>query len=346
MSKAKRKDVAALAGVSEATVSRVFNNVAPLREETKRKVLEAAKQLNYQPNAIAQSFARGKSGNIGVLVPSLPKVRMFSTYYFSEILSGIGMRLAEMDYGLLLLFYSPHEPIDYVTLFHTQKVDGCIILGSKNVPRDKGAIEQLHELKLPYCLINQRFDGYEFHSIDADHRDGSFQAISHLIKTGHEKIAFLNGPLEFSNSLDRLEGFKTAMQTYDLGWSSEWIFTGNYSRTSGYQAAEKIGQIIAEIDAVFVANDRMAIGLMQGLNEQGFRAGRDYSLIGCDDSDIASMTEPQLSSVRVPLFEMGIKAANAVFQLISNDSSKLTIHEQLPVTFIARNSIMRKEIDK
>lgn len=334
---ANRKDVAKLAGVSEATVSRVFNNIGPLREETKRKVFEAAKELNYHPNAIAQSFARGKSNNIGVIVPYLPKVHLMSTHYFSELLSGIGAKLAELGYGLLLLFQSQDEPKDYVKHFLSHKVDGCIILGSKNVPGEVEALEKLHQLNLPYYLVNQTFSGYTFRSIDANHDQGSFHAISSLVKKGIDQIIFLNGPLEYSNSTERLKGYRKALLMNGLEPNSKLIFQGNYSRKSGYEAAAQIAPLIPESHAVFAANDRMAIGLMQGLGEKGFHAGHDYAIIGYDDSELSKMTSPPLSTVRVPLFEMGQLAAQKVLQLISQDRI-VEINDRLPVTFIERES--------
>ncbi|MGM7723260.1 LacI family DNA-binding transcriptional regulator [uncultured Metabacillus sp.] len=334
---ANRKEVAKLAGVSEATVSRVFNNIGPLREETKRKVLQAAKELNYHPNAIAQSFARGKSNNIGVIVPYLPKVNLMSTHYFSELLSGIGARLGELGYGLLLLFQSPDEPKDYVQLFRSQRVDGCIILGSKNIPGEVDALEKLHDLHLPYCLVNQTFSGHSFHSIDADHVDGSFQAVSSLLRKGFEHVIFLNGPMEFSNSAERLQGYIKAISQAEVAFNEKIIFKGNYSRKSGFQAAAEIAPLLPDYKAIFAANDRMAIGLMQGLSEHGYTAGHDYALIGYDDSEIAKMTSPPLSTVKVPLFEMGQMAAEKVFQLISNEG-KIAGIQRLPVTLIERAS--------
>ncbi|MDQ0859793.1 LacI family DNA-binding transcriptional regulator [Bacillus sp. V2I10] len=334
---ANRKDVAKLAGVSEATVSRVFNNIVPLREETKQKVLQAAEQLNYHPNAIAQSFARGKSNNIGVIVPYLQKVNLMSTHYFSELLSGIGSKLGEFGFGLLLLFQSPDEPKDYVQLFRTQKVDGCIILGSKDVSGEVEALEKMHQLKLPYCLVNQTFTGTSFHSIGADHVNGSFQAVSSLLMKGYEQVIFLNGPMEFSNSIERFRGYEKALMKAGIPYNPKLVFQGNYSRKSGFQAAESIAPLLSDINAIFAANDRMAIGLMQGLSEHGYLAGRDYALVGYDDSEIARMTTPPLSTVRVPLFQMGQLAAEKVLQLISQDAIEQT-NVQLSVTFIERVS--------
>ncbi|MFL6559983.1 MAG: LacI family DNA-binding transcriptional regulator [Bacillus sp. (in: firmicutes)] len=334
---ANRKDVAKLAGVSEATVSRVFNNIGPLREDTKQKVLKAAQHLNYHPNAIAQSFARGKSNNIGVIVPYLQRVNVMTTHYFSELLSGIGEKLGECGFGLLLLFQSPDEPKDYLKLFHTQKVDGCIILGSKAGPGEVEALNELHQLQLPYCLVNQSFSGFPFHSISADHLDGSLQAVTSLLKNGFEEIIFLNGPTEFSNSIDRFKGYEAALMNAGIPFNPQLVFQGNYSRKSGLQAAPCIASLLPEIQAIFAGNDRMAIGLMQGLDELGYQAGRDYALIGYDDSEISRMTSPPLSTVHVPLFEMGQLAAEKVLQLISQNTIS-EIHEQLPVTFIERAS--------
>lgn len=345
VSLAKRKDVAKLAGVSEATVSRVFNNVGPLRKETKQKVFDAAKSLNYQPNALAQNFATGKSGNIGVIVPYLPKVHLLSTHYFSEILSGIGMKLAKYQYNLLVIFQSPHEKKDFVQLFRSQKVDGCIILGSKDVAGEKDEIDRLHKSALPYCLVNQTFEGFPFLSIDANHYEGSLEAVSLLLEKGFKNIAFLNGPLEYSNSIERLNGFRDAHTNAGIEMNKELIFQGNYSRTSGIQRATEIGSLMSSIDAVFAGNDRMAIGLMQGLSKLGYQVGKDYALIGYDNSDIASMIQPQLTSVHVPLFEMGEMAVDKVLNALNGKTE--VFQERIPVTLIERESIqVKKEMRK
>ncbi len=319
----------------------MFNNVEPLRPDTKRKVLEAAKELNYQPNAIAQSFARGKSGNIGVIVPYLPKVHLLSTHYFSEILSGIGVTLGEHNQNLLLMFQSPHVSKDYVQLFRSQKVDGCIILGSKDVPGEREEIEKLHEMGFPYCLINQTFTESSFHSIDAMHYEGSFNAVSHLIQQGFSRIAFLNGPLEYSNSSERLKGYIAALNKAGIAYNQNLVHQGNYSRTSGYQLAASLATKLKEFDAIFAANDRMAIGIIQGLREKGVNAGQDYGIVGYDDTDIASMIQPQLSSVKVPLFEMGQLAAKKLLTDLSKDSIE-SLQERLPVTLLVRASSQRK----
>lgn len=148
--------------MSEATVSRVLNNVGPIKEETKERVLAAALKLGYTPSSLAQSFARRRSGNLGVVMPYLPKARLFSTYYFSEILSGIGSKAREEGYDLLMLFRNAEEPMDYSGLFKMRKIDACIVLGAKEEPGELASLRRLKEENHPFCLINQHFAGKLF----------------------------------------------------------------------------------------------------------------------------------------------------------------------------------------
>lgn len=307
-----RKEVAELAGVSEATVSRVFNGLGPMKPATKDRVLEAANALGYHPNAIAQSFARRRSGNLGVMLPYMPKVHLFSAYYFSEILSGIGEQVREMGYDLLLSQLTPDDELDYGRLYRSQKVDACVILGARDTPEQRHSLMRLQENGHPFCLVNQRFEGLSFLEVDADHVEGSYRAVRHLLDEGYRQIAFLNGSPQYSNSRDRWDGYQRAMLEAGIPIEPELLLDGNYSRKSGYEAAAKLWEMRERLEAVFAANDRMAIGVMQGLRERGWVAGRDFAIIGCDDSDAAKISDPPLSSIAVPFFEMGKQAARSV----------------------------------
>ncbi|MBM7569129.1 LacI family transcriptional regulator [Paenibacillus sacheonensis] len=335
-----RKKVAALAGVSEATVSRVLSGGGAVKEETAKRVIEAAQQLNYVPSALAQRFALRKSGNLGVILPMLPKVNLFSTYYFSEVLSGIGMTAKQRGYDLLLLFREPHEPRDYANLFRTQKIDGCVILGAQDVPSERAALTELQEGGYPFCLVNQRFEGEAYNSVDADQQAGSRDAARHLLTQGFRSICFLNGPSVYSNSQDRLQGYRDALEEAGLAFDPVQVLTGNYSRKSGYLQAKAVAALVRErkIDAVIAANDRMAIGLLQGLKELGIRVGDEVALIGCDDSDLVRMTDPPLTSIRVPFFEIGCEAASRLLDLVTNAEGSGSFDVKLPVKLIERAS--------
>ncbi|MCQ6559194.1 LacI family DNA-binding transcriptional regulator [Paenibacillus mendelii] len=336
----RRKAVAQLAGVSEATVSRVLNGVGPVKEETRKRVMEAAKQLNYVPSALAQQFARQKSGNLGVILPLLPKVNVFSTYYFSEILSGIGHTAKQSGYDLLMLFREPGEPREYAHLFRTQKIDACIILGAQNIPSDYDALKELQREGHPFCLINQQYEGAPFNTVDADHRMGSYDATVHLMKQGCQRIWFLNGPSAFSNSLDRLEGYCQALETAGEPFDPNRVLVGNYSRKSGYESADIMAELIrtGQADAVIAANDRMAIGLLQGLKERGLIAGEDYALVGCDDSDGARLTDPPLTSIAVPFYEAGCEATSRMLEALTEPVLTAPFTAKLPVRLVVRAS--------
>nr|WP_102714343.1 LacI family DNA-binding transcriptional regulator [Paenibacillus castaneae] len=335
-----RKEVAKLAGVSEATVSRVLNNVGPIKQETRERVLRASAELGYVPSALAQQFARQKSGNIGVILPFVPNVHLFSTYYFSEILSGIGETAKRCGYDLLLIFREPDGARNYAKLFRTHKIDACIVLGSQDVPEERAALAELKEEGYPFCLVNQRFDDERYTAVDADHVAGSRAAVQHLIRQGKRKVAFINGPAQYSNSADRLEGYKNALNEAAIIYKEDLIYIGNYSRKSGSELAEVIANKITEgsIDAVFTANDRMAIGLMHGLRQFSLEAGVHYALVGYDDSDGSRIMSPQLSTVAVPFYEMGRLAAARLLDAEYKEQINQTVQVMLPVSFVQRET--------
>lgn len=305
----KRKEVASLAGVSEATVSRVLNGVGPVKEATRKRVVEAAQALNYQLNAVASSFARGRSGNLGVVLPRVPKIGLFSTHYFSEILNGIGDAVHEQGYGLLLLYRDPTEEYDYLSLFRTQRIDACVVLGASSLPYEQKGINRLSDERLPFCLVDQDDGTDRFSVVTANHEKGSYEAVRHLLAKNHRRIGFLNGSSQYSSSQMRLKGYQRALRENKLPVDRSLIYEGNYSRTSGYQAAEGIMPKLDQLDAMVVANDRMAIGLIQGLRDQGAVLPNDLPIVGYDDSDMARMLDIPLTTVRVPFYQMGYLSA-------------------------------------
>ena len=316
-----RNDVAREAGVSGATVSRVYNDPGSVLADTREKVLKASAKLGYTPNIIARNFVRGKSGNIGVVMPYIPGVHIFSAYYFSEILSGIGEALREKRYDLMLFLHRMEERSSerYQDFFAGGRVDGCILLGTKR--HDRRLLE-LKEKGRHFCLINNYLEDRSISFIDVDNVSGSYDIVKYLISLGCSRIAFLNGPDEYMNSRDRRKGYMAAMEEAGLPAGKELLFEGNYGYKSGYQAADRICDTKELPDAVFAANDRMAAGLMEGLKKKGIRIPEDISVAGYDDSDIASISEPPLTTVRVPFYEMGLECARMFVDLVESKGRK------------------------
>lgn len=304
-----RRDVATRAGVSEATVSRVLNGLSVVRADTRARVLAAVEALAYRPSSIAQSFARGLSGNIGVVLPYLPKVHLFSTYYFAEICSGIGQQLARSGYHMLILFSQPDDSATLLQAFATRKVDACILLGAVS---DSLQVEQLLAKGYPFCLVSQRHPHEQVMWVDANHVAGARMAVDHLIALGHRRVAFLGGPPQYTNSVDRQQGVLQAHAAAGLDFAETRLLQGNYSRTSGYRSVGKLLAMDPPPTAVFAANDRMAAGLVAGLHEANIQVGRDIAVVGYDDGDIAPIIQPPLTTVHVPFYELGEQAAAMV----------------------------------
>lgn len=338
---ATRREVADLAGVSEATVSRVLNGVGPIKEETRIKVLDAASQLGYVPSNLARSFARRKSGNMGVVLPYIPKARLFSSYYFSEILSGMGNTVREQGYDLLVLFRSGEDTPEYESFFRMQKVDALIVLGAKDEPGEREALRKLREARHPFIVVNQHFDGENFPEVDVDHEEGSRMAVQHLIDQGLHRIAFLNGPLTYSNSLDRFKGFQKALQQRGIELDESLLFEGNFGRRSGYAIGDEIAKRVEQVDAVFVANDRMAVGLLQRLRELLPDQQHFPAIVGYDDSDSAEICVPPLSSVRVPFYEMGELAARLMLTACEDPSNWSQMFKEHPRYLLQAELIVR-----
>lgn len=315
---ANRNDVAKRAGVSGATVSRVFNNPDSVADETRDKVLKAAEELNYHPNVIASNFVKRRSGNIGVIMPHFPRVHIFSVYYFSELLSGIGEALQEQGYNLMLFFHKMQigKDNDYFPYFRAGNVDGCILLGTfKN---DRGLLG-IYDKGYKFCLINNYIADTDISFADVDNVAGAYEAVNHLINLGHSNIVFLNGPSFYTNSTDRFIGYKKALKEAGIPFKEQYVIEGNYGRKSGYEATEKLLTLSGKPTAVFAANDRMAAGLIQGLKQKEVRIPEDMSVVGYDDSDTAVLIEPRLTTVRIPFFELGKQCAQEFISILKGE---------------------------
>lgn len=287
-------------------------------------MLEAAKELNYHPNVIASNFVRGISGNIGVIMPYIPNVHIFSVYYFSEILNGIGQVLDEEGHGLVLFFHKIEDGLenDYTRYFKGSKVDGCILLGTH---RDDNGLLKLKGTSYKFCLVNSYIENSGISFIDVNNVKGSYDAVKYLIELGHRDIAFLNGPLYYSNSVDRQAGYIKALEEHGIPVRQELMLEGNYGRKSGYNASSKILHLKSKPTAVFVSNDRMAAGLMHGLKEKGIKIPGDIAIVGYDDSDTATLVDPPLTTVQTPFFELGRRCAGEFIKLIYNKSAGFEI---------------------
>jgi len=322
--------IAQLAKVSKATVSRVLNNSPKVTEETREKVMKVIKESSYYPSATARRLTTNKAETIGLIIPT-PQDKTFGNPFYTEILRGFTHQAKIEGYDLLL-FINEHK-FNYSRLFHDRRVDGLLLVGIKR--NDKG-IPQLSKNKFPY-ILTEKVDYKEANYVDAENRRGAYQAVSYLTNMGHKKIGYLGGSFEFIFNQERFEGYLQALKEHNLEYGKEFTMESINTLESGYEAMHKLLESSLAPTAVFVANDLDAIGAMKAVKEKGLRIPEDIAFIGFDDIQLASYTEPSLTTVRQPIFEMGTIAISLLVQLIER-KGKEPLKVELPTQLIIRKS--------
>jgi LacI family transcriptional regulator len=328
-------EVAAEAGVSFGTVSRVINNDVHVRPETRERVLDTMRRLKFVANRQARSLAGGKSNIIGLLVPDL------GTGYIGEIIRGIDAELGESGYDLML--YTTHrkaaKEISYVTNLIQGMVDGLLLVLPRN-PIDY--IDILTKRNYPFVLIDHQGTGEDCPSIGATNWQGAYNATNYLIKLGHRRIGFITGWLDLGAAVDRLEGFKAALRNNRIPVVPELIHEGTFAQLDGYTGALHFLDLKKPPTAIFASNDVMAMAAMDAVRERGMRIPDDISIIGYDDIPQASMTRPALTTIRQPLEQMGRIAAQVLFEILRNPEHKHN-RVELPTEIIIRDSTAKSK---
>ncbi|HBY57525.1 MAG TPA: LacI family transcriptional regulator [Candidatus Atribacteria bacterium] len=322
--------IAQLANVSKATVSRVINNSPKVTSKTRERVIKAIKETGYYPNVTARRLTTNKAETIGLIIPS-PQDKTFGNPFYTEILRGFTHQAKIEGYDLLL-FINEHQ-FNYSQLFHDRRVDGLLLVGVNR--GDKGII-QLSENKFPYILTG-KIDYEKANYVDAENRKGAYQAVTYLVNSGHKRIGYLGGSFDFVFNQERFEGYLQALKEHNLEYGKELTMESINTEESGYEAMRKLLEASSIPTAVFVANDLDAIGAMKAIKEKGLKIPEDIAVIGFDDIQLASYTEPTLTTVRQPIYEMGTTAISLLVQLIKGKKEG-PLKIELPTQLIIRES--------
>ncbi|HEY6950881.1 MAG TPA: LacI family DNA-binding transcriptional regulator, partial [Bacteroidota bacterium] len=301
-------DIAKAARVGIGTVSRVLNNHPNVSLDTRTRVLTIANKLNWQPHPYARGLAKQKTNSILAVVP------FFSTYFFIEVLRGVQSKLGEMEYDLIL--YGINDPHHVEELLKKNslrmRVDGVLFL-SMTVP-DKFA-EQYERLKIPVVLVDTRRKGLD--SLYVENVKGAHTAAMHLISLGHKRIAMLSASMRSQPVRERLEGFTSAMAEAGieidprLMKSSTSTILDGFTRESGYDLMKQLLELGSDRPtAVLVSSDIQASGALWAIEESGLHCPDDIAVVGFDDIELASHL--RLTTMRQPMFEMGVLAAQKI----------------------------------
>lgn len=303
------KDIARQAGVAPSVVSRALNNKYGVKEETKELIQKIAREMDYYPNTAARSLVTRKTGTIGVMMADI------SEPYYSQIIKG--MEFVASQTGYTLLFSNSYESVErnrvLQKMIFSERVDGLVIVGS-NI-QEKNFVMTLLEQEIPFVLIERNFSDPRVNCIWVDNIEGAYLATKHLIDKGHSKIAHIAGNFYYQVALDRIEGYKKALNEAGIGFSEELIASGNFISKDAYEAMKEL--LRHQCSAVFVANDAMAYGALQAISEAGLVVPDDIAVIGFDDLEFSALTNPPLTTIRQPRHEMGKKSLeilNSVLQ--------------------------------
>lgn len=309
------KDVAAAASVSVGTVSNVLNQPSKVSPSTVERVMSAIAELGYVRNDAARQLRAGRSRCIGLIVLDV------GNPFFAEVARGAEARAAEE--GMTVLLGSSDERRDresaYLDLFQEQRVNGVLVTPATD---DLAPLARLRDAGVPVVLVDRETAGGEYLSVSVDDIEGGQLAVSHLLELGRRRIAFIGGPLATRQVADRLEGARRAVAAVD-GASLEVIETPALTVLQGRAAGEALvaRDGADRPDAVFAANDLLAVGLLQGLSLMGdLRVPDDIALIGYDDIDFAAATVVPLSSIRQPASLIGYTAVDVLLAQLGDGS--------------------------
>jgi DNA-binding LacI/PurR family transcriptional regulator len=307
------EEVAHLAGVSRATVSRVVNGSPRVRPEVRAEVQAAIDQLGYVPNRAARSLVTRRSDSIAVVITE-PTATLFSDPFFPRLLRGISSELAARDRQLILLM--PDTPADeartadYLTAGH---VDGTVLV---SLHEDDPLPARLGSAGIPVVMVGRPAKGREASYVDVDNRQGGHSAVAHLIAGGRRVIATIAGPQDMAAGTDRLAGYREALAEAGLPADPTLVTIGDFSQDSGAAAMTRLLAARPDIDGVFAASDLMAVGALSVLAAAGRRVPADVAVVGFDDSPVATSTTPRLTSVRQPIEAMGREVARLLVDAV------------------------------
>ncbi|WP_375750288.1 HTH-type transcriptional repressor PurR [Vibrio sp. HN007] len=326
------KDVARLAGVSTTTVSHVINKTRFVAEATQERVMEAVKELNYAPSAVARSLKCNTTRTVGMLVTQS------TNPFLAEVIDGFESYCYRQGYTLILCntggIYEKQR--DYVRFLAEKRVDGIFVLCSDLTTELQEMLES--HTDIPKVIMDWGDWENQSDKIIDNSEEGGYLATKYLLERGHEKIFCLSGHLDKTLCIERIEGYKRALQEFDIEFNQENILEGNFECDMAVEAADRILELDEKPTAVFCFNDIMALGLMSRLQEKGMRIPEDISVIGYDNIDLAAYFSPPLTTVHQPKRRVGKTAFEILLERIKNKEHERRVFEMHP-EIISRKSV-------
>lgn len=327
------KDIAKKAGVSVATVSYVINNTRWVNEDKRRRVLEAIKELNYVPNAVARGLRVQKSNAISFIVSDI------TNPFYPDLAKACESVAQAHGYTVNVINTDDerHKMSEALKQLRGGRVDGAVITSA--LPDDREEIQQLLELGYPIVLASRLIEDLPVDSVAADNKRGAMMAINYLIGLGHRKIAFVNGVQGSYINKTRTEGYLQAMEEAGLEVCPEWLTSGKAKYEASYETARMLLELPPSKRPTAILNltDLGAFGVLDAAKDMGVSVPDDLAVIGFDDLFISGLRNIQLTTIRIPRLEMGKLATEMLFNRMENkDAEKQTVI--MPVELVVRKT--------
>lgn len=307
------KEIAKEAGVSIATVSMIFNNKdKSISQATREKVLEIAKEKDYIPNSMARSLVTRQSRTLGLVLPDIVNP------FFPEIARGAEDKARQARYSIIICNTDDNleQEDKYIDILTEKMVDGIIFAHSAD---RKDIARESRKYRMPIVLIDRDYAMPNvMGKVLIDNQKASCKGVNYLLEKGYKKIAYIAGSMNTQTAKDRLDGYKNALAQNKIAYDNRYVKIGEYKSQWGIEATRQLLGENIPFDAIFCGNDLIAIGAMKALKEASLRVPEDVGIMGFDDIYVASMVEPELTTIKQPIYEMGYRAAEILIDGIEN----------------------------
>ena len=329
------KDVAKAAGVSTATVSRVVNGSSLIPPDTSEKVRKVMLNLEYFPNSIARSFANQSTYTVALIV-DIDNTDAFNNPFFYQIQYGIEKVLSSRSYYLMIA--NEKTMISHETalnkLVFEKRVDGIILPASL---LKKNLVKRMEKDKFPFVVIGESEESFNVNWVDINNKMAGEIATTHLIKNGYKNIAFISGnPMDIFNK-NRLNGYLNVLDINNIDISQDLLKEGGFTKEDGYRLMKVLLENKNRPDSVIVTNNIAAFGALMAIKEKGYRVPEEIGLISFDSYPVAEFSEPNMTTVDIDVFDLGIQAATMLLKEIEIPSTSMQ-HSLLSVKLISRGT--------
>lgn len=326
-------DVAKLAQVSVGTVSHVVNDSTYVSPKLRDRVLKAIRALNYHPNAMARGLRTRLSHSVGMIIPNI------SDPFFPSVVRGAEDVLVHSGYQLILGNSDDDVKKEeaYYDTFRSERVDGLLLIVS---PSDQAPdyLKRHHSEIAPIVLLDRFYRGLPYDVVALNDEEGSYQAVSHLLSSGHRKIATITGPLRLLNARMRLDGYKRAFADHGVPVPKPLIYEGRFDSDSGYEAISAFQRDSLRPTAIFAANQQMATGVLRAFRDFSIRCPEECALVSFGDMDWFELVQPRISAVRLPSYDLGATGADILVKRMSGKLTGAPQHKYLMNKLLVRGS--------